>query len=391
MKSNILGCTISTVRIANDPQLFPILKQSTNQEKEINTIHESLIESKIESVKRHGKYFWLRLSKAGAYPGVLLMHFGMTGMIKIKNVKSHITFMENGGDKKVLEELGIIGDENGKKSKYFDKKKSSPSSSQDSSSVKTENDVQETSNEKNDWPPRFTKFEMQLTRNGKVYDIAFVDSRRFGKIRYLHGKQVETDEELLKQEPLRRLGPDYSKPPDIKPGTSVKGDADPDPHGRPRLGLENFNRLVLSKKKPLKSLLLDQEHFAGVGNWMSDEILFHARLHPTEIPAKKIAADRSGIHPAIRDLYEAIIYVCEYSVLVEGNVKDFPSDWLMLYRWGKGRKKSGRLKTEAGYDVDFVTVGGRTSCFVPQLQKLLTGDKYKDTKASTKRRKVESD
>lgn len=369
--------------------MFPILKQSTNQEKDIKKIHESLVESKVESVKRHGKYFWLRLSKANAYPGVLLMHFGMTGMIKIKNVKSHIKFMENGGDKKVLEELGIIGDENGKKSKYFNQKKSSRASSQETSPTETENVLDEAANEEDNWPPRFTKFEMQLTRDHKVYDLAFVDSRRFGKIRYLHGKQVETDETLLKEEPLRNLGPDYSKPADIKPGMSLKGDPDPDPHGRPRLGLEEFNRLILSKKKPLKSLLLDQEHFAGIGNWMSDEILFHAHLHPTEVPAKKIAADRTEIHPTIRDLYEAIIYVCEYSVLVEGNVKDFPSDWLMLYRWGKGRKKSGRMKTEAGHEVDFVTVGGRTSCFAPHLQKLLPGDKYRTTETNSKKRKIE--
>lgn len=47
----------------------------------------------------------------------------------------------------------------------------------------------------------------------------------------------------------------------------------------------------------------------------------------------------------------------------------FPENWLMLHRWGK-RRKGEKQKTAEGYVVDHVTVGGRTSSYVPELQKL---------------------
>jgi len=66
------------------------------------------------------------------------------------------------------------------------------------------------------------------------------------------------------------------------------------------------------------------------------------------------------------------LYVCELSVRVEGDVSQFPSNWLMIYRWGKRRKNSPKPKTDEGYEVDHITVGGRTSCFVPELQKMIS-------------------
>jgi len=41
-------------------------------------------------------------------------------------------------------------------------------------------------------------------------------------------------------------------------------------------------RAILQRRAraPLKALLLMQEFFPGVGNWMADEILWQARLHP---------------------------------------------------------------------------------------------------------------
>ena len=38
--------------------------------------------------------------------------------------------------------------------------------------------------------------------------------------------------------------------------------------------------LARHRAAPLKALLLDQDRFPGVGNWMADEILWRAALHP---------------------------------------------------------------------------------------------------------------
>ncbi|KAK6203360.1 Formamidopyrimidine-DNA glycosylase N-terminal domain-containing protein [Scheffersomyces amazonensis] len=359
LRRNILGFRISRANLQNDPLLFPALKASSDPNAELAKLSNSLTNSVIDSVGRHGKYFWLRLKLANnteGTTGVFLMHFGMTGMIKIKNVKSHLIFMENGGDKKVLAKLK----EEATESKYFKKEEVIIEKEE----INEDEDVE--------WPPRFTKMELQLEYQDRKLDFAFVDARRLGRVRLLIGDEYQTDESLLNQPPLNALGPDYSKP--VKLDKNYKftfGDPDPDNHGRPILSIEDFNQLILKKKAPIKSLLLDQAYFAGVGNWVGDEICYRARIHPTEIISNKVSNLNNNIDPVVKKLYESLIYVCQESVRVEGEVSQFPKDWLMIYRWGKSRKKGPKPTTYEGYALDHVTVGGRTSCFVPALQKPL--------------------
>lgn len=363
LRRNVLGYRVAAVAARNDALLLPFLKQSSDPEKDLDQFRQRLVGSTVSSVGRHGKYFWLRLQVgATSESQVLLMHFGMTGMIKIKDVASHLVFMENGGDKKVLDKKQVKTETN--------------------TEVKTED-----WEENDEWPPRFSKLEFVLESNDTKLDIAFSDPRRLGRIRLLTGPEVQTDADLLTQPPLNALGPDYSKPAEFTATDKfVEGDPDPDHHGRPRLELAEFNALVLSKKKPIKSLLLDQAYFSGVGNWVSDEIVYRARILPGEVLSQKISQG-TGIDPVIARLYDALIYVCLECVRVEGNVSRFPPDWLMLYRWGKARTKV-KARTADGYVVDYVTVGGRTACFVPQLQKPLkkTTDKVPESQEPSPKR-----
>jgi formamidopyrimidine-DNA glycosylase len=51
-----------------------------------------------------------------------------------------------------------------------------------------------------------------------------------------------------------------------------------------------------------------------------------------------------------------------------GESTRFPEDWLFNHRWGKGKKDApGTLPN--GAKITFLTVGGRTSCVVPSVQK----------------------
>ena len=47
--------------------------------------------------------------------------------------------------------------------------------------------------------------------------------------------------------------------------------------------------------------------------------------------------------------------------------KQFPEDWIMKYRWDKGKKDANVLPS--GEKIVHVKVGGRTSAIVPSLQK----------------------
>lgn len=85
---------------------------------------------------------------------------------------------------------------------------------------------------------------------------------------------------------------------------------------------------------------------------------------------------------SIKLLYDKLIYICQFVEKVEGNVHALPRDWLMLYRWGK-RIKGVKQKTAEGYTVEHVTVGGRTSSFIPELQKLSKSGVAKSSKRSS--------
>jgi len=49
-----------------------------------------------------------------------------------------------------------------------------------------------------------------------------------------------------------------------------------------RLDFDAFSTAVLSLKRDVKSVLMEQEVIAGIGNIYSDEILFQARINPAE-------------------------------------------------------------------------------------------------------------
>ena len=43
---------------------------------------------------------------------------------------------------------------------------------------------------------------------------------------------------------------------------------------------KNFKKMLLNRRGRIKPLLLNQQFIAGIGNYLADEILFRANLHP---------------------------------------------------------------------------------------------------------------
>lgn len=58
----------------------------------------------------------------------------------------------------------------------------------------------------------------------------------------------------------------------------------------------------------------------------SDEVLYHARVHP-EQRANSLSESQ------IRALYQQIKHVCTFAVEVNADDTKFPDDWLFKYRW----------------------------------------------------------
>ena len=196
-----------------------------------------------------------------------------------------------------------------------------------------------------EWPPKAWRFA--LTTDGPdPFEAAFVDQRRFARVRLVDCPGAD----IRAVAPLSANGPD----PVI--------DADVVTEAWLREGMKN-------RRVPVKALLLDQAFLSGVGNWVGDEVLYHAGIHPEQVAATFTKAQTKRLH-------EALMYVTELAVRVVANgdrVADegpFPEHWLFKHRWGKGSKDSPNQMPD-GRRITFVTVGGRTSAVVEGAQKLV--------------------
>lgn len=92
-----------------------------------------------------------------------------------------------------------------------------------------------------------------------------------------------------------------------------------------------------------------------------DEILYHAKLHPEQY-------SDTFSSKQLKQLHTSILHVCQTAVDLLADASKFPEDWLFSHRWGKG-KKNGATALPSGEKIIFLTVGGRTSCVVPSVQK----------------------
>ncbi|XP_027926114.1 formamidopyrimidine-DNA glycosylase isoform X4 [Vigna unguiculata] len=219
-----------------------------------------------------------------------------------------------------------------------------------------------------EWPSKYSKFFIELDDG---LELSFIDKRRFAKVRLL--------EDPTSVPPISELGPDALFE---------------------QMTLEKFTESLHKRKTEIKALLLDQSYISGIGNWVADEVLYQARIHP-----RQAASSLSDV--SCSTLYKCIKEVIQLAVEVDADCSRFPLEWLFHFRWGK---KPGKISVEVGADssqypnswifhsrekkpdkafvdgkkIDFITAGGRTTAYVPELQKLSGSVDVKET-GKTKR------
>jgi formamidopyrimidine-DNA glycosylase len=166
--------------------------------------------------------------------------------------------------------------------------------------------------------------------------LAFTDPRQFGRVRFHAG---DTPPPWRANLPAPILSSRFT-----------------------REAMEQFLRR--HGRQPLKAVLLMQDGFPGLGNWMADEILWRSALHPERRP-DQLNPDQ------IRQLYRQVRFVCREALRtvgagvgsVGGEFGDPPATWLFHRRWRKGgqcpRDGSALLRAE---------IGGRTTCWCGSCQ-----------------------
>jgi formamidopyrimidine-DNA glycosylase len=176
------------------------------------------------------------------------------------------------------------------------------------------------------WPPRFTKLQLILDDGG---ELVVADPRRLGRIRLRRDPAHEP--------PISGLGFDAH---------------------RALPALPRFRALVRQRGAPLKALLLDQTFAAGVGNWIADEVLYQARLDPRRRARTLTDAETARMRAALRR-------VIDVAVRLSSDSDRYPRGWLFHRRWGK----NPRAVTITGQRIHHITVGGRTTAWVPARQR----------------------
>ncbi|OAQ20524.1 bifunctional DNA-formamidopyrimidine glycosylase/DNA-(apurinic or apyrimidinic site) lyase [Thermosulfurimonas dismutans] len=128
-----------------------------------------------------------------------------------------------------------------------------------------------------------------------------------------------------------------------------------------------FERLILSSRRKIKALLLDQKKIAGLGNIYTDEVLFRAGIHP-ERPAATLSQEE------IKRLYSTMREVLLRAIELRGSS-------VRNYVDGKGRTgrfqeehlvygKRGRPCLRCGTPLEYRVVATRGTTFCPKCQSL---------------------
>jgi formamidopyrimidine-DNA glycosylase len=125
-------------------------------------------------------------------------------------------------------------------------------------------------------------------------------------------------------------------------------------------------------RAPLKAVLLMQERFPGIGNWMADEILWRAALHPKRPAGSLSPAEVKVLHRECRRVCRLALRTIAGAggrLPPDLNVH-IPKSWLFWHRWEDG----GRCP-RTGKPLLREEIGGRTTCWSPARQRLLTINK----------------
>ena len=174
--------------------------------------------------------------------------------------------------------------------------------------------------------PRYWKLELQTDDGAR---LALRDPRRLGRIRLLR--------DPAREPPISRLGFDvFGEMPEAR----------------------ELRALLSRRRAPIKAVLLDQGLFAGVGNWIADEVLYQARLDPRRRANTLSDAEIARMRTALKK-------VIDTSVRLSNDSDRYPRGWLFHRRWGK----NPRAVTIGGERIRHITLGGRTTAWVPGVQR----------------------
>ena len=124
------------------------------------------------------------------------------------------------------------------------------------------------------------------------------------------------------------------------------------------LSWDDFRTSIHNRKTFIKAVLMDQSVAAGIGNWMADDILYQSKIHP-EVKAQDLSEKN------IETIFNVMKKVIEVAIENDAHYDDFPKDFLIHFR------KEGAKCFHTGAEIQKIKVGGRSTYFSPEWQKMI--------------------
>ncbi len=168
---------------------------------------------------------------------------------------------------------------------------------------------------------------------GKLF---FNEMRKFGWIKLLNNEQLDKE--------LKRYG--------IEPF---------------KIGftLANFEKSLTNTKRPIKTVLLDQEKVAGIGNIYANESLYLARINPliqsNQLKKEQIKSLRNNLLKVLRLGLKYGGASDEYYLHPDTSKGTYQNHFLIYGKAGKSCKKCGSV-------IKRISLGGRGTYFCPRCQ-----------------------
>jgi formamidopyrimidine-DNA glycosylase len=139
---------------------------------------------------------------------------------------------------------------------------------------------------------------------------------------------------------------------------------------------------LMGKKALVKPLLLDQANVAGIGNWIVDEVLFQAGIHP-ETRGTQLSEE------GVERLHQAIGTVLNTAIEQEAVYGRFPKSFLIHAReWDESPHADARTHKSCPVchsDIQLSRVGGRATYFCLTCQPARSdGEEARETKKRPK-------
>lgn len=169
--------------------------------------------------------------------------------------------------------------------------------------------------------PEYTKV---LFRFDNGYHLAYHSTRKLGEV-----EVIDSVDDFIDQ---KDLGPDAQA-----------------------IDREKFKAAVEGRRMMAKSLLMDQDTIAGIGNVYSDEILFQAGIHPR---TKVNALDED----ALEGLFHTMKDVLETAIEYQAEPEQFPEPFITPHRHEDGHCP------RCGAALERVRVGSRHGYYCPNRQ-----------------------